>query len=187
MIDGGVDACPSGLLHAWLLTDDRAELAGEIRRLASRRGMHAGVQAFAGDHLSIEPRSVTHTNHPAYGYLIRWRNRRVVWAPEFWRFPRWAASADLMFAEAAGWNRPIQFRGGVGGHLDALAVSRAARAWHVRRLIFAHIGRPTLAAIDRGERPPFGTFGRDGQRFTIRSTPTLQNGGRGGMPRAARR
>lgn len=32
-----------------------------------------------------------------------------------------------MFAEASSWNRPIRFRGGVGGHLDAISVQRAAR------------------------------------------------------------
>jgi ribonuclease BN (tRNA processing enzyme) len=42
------------------------------------------------------------------------------------------------------------------GHMDVLAVAAAAQACGVRRLIFAHIGRPT--AIDRGEQPPFGKF-----------------------------
>lgn len=56
----------------------------------------------------------------------------------------WARHADLVFAEASSWNRPIRFRGGVGGHLDALSVQRAAREAHVKRLVFAHIGRPTI-------------------------------------------
>jgi hypothetical protein len=72
-----------------------------------------------------------------------------------------------MFAEAAGWNRPIRFRGGVGGHLDALAVAEAARRHHVERLVLAHIGRPTLRAIDRGETPGFGEFGADGRRYIV--------------------
>jgi len=37
----------------------------------------------------------------------------------------------------------------------------------VRRLVFAHIGRPMLKATDRGEKPPFGQFGRDGQVFRL--------------------
>jgi len=34
--------------------------------------------------------------------------------PEFLEFPSWAAGADLMFAEAAGWARPIRFAKGTG-------------------------------------------------------------------------
>jgi ribonuclease BN (tRNA processing enzyme) len=89
----------------------------------------------------------------------------VVWAPEFYEFPAWVRAADLMYAEAAAWNRPIRFAGGVGGHLDVLAVARAARRARVRRLVFAHIGRPTIRALDRGLRPPFGEFAIDGQVF----------------------
>jgi hypothetical protein len=51
----------------------------------------------------------------------------VVWAPEFWEFPSWAQGADLMFAEAAGWDRPIRFAGRVGGHLDLVHVAEAAQ------------------------------------------------------------
>ena len=90
---------------------------------------------------------------------------RVVWAPEFSAFPRWARGADLMFAEAAAWNRPIRFVGGAGGHLDVQAVARAAKRHEVKRLVFAHTGRRTLAALDRGLTPPFGEFARDGQIF----------------------
>jgi len=91
-----------------------------------------------------------------------------VWAPEFWTFPHWAAGCDLMFADAAGWARPIRFAGGVGGHAAALDVARFARRHGVRRLVLAHIGRPTIRAIDAGERPPFGEFGADGRRYVIR-------------------
>ena len=72
-----------------------------------------------------------------------------------------------MFGEASGWNRPIRFVGGVGGHMDVLAVAAAARAHKVRRLVFAHIGRPTLKAIDSGVWPPFGEFARDGRVFRL--------------------
>lgn len=48
-----------------------------------------------------------------------------------------------MFAEAAGWSRPIRFAGGAGGHA-------------VKRLVFAHIGRSTIRALDRGEQFPLG-------------------------------
>jgi GNAT superfamily N-acetyltransferase len=99
--------------------------------------------------LRIEPRPVIHTSHPTVGYEILAAGRRAVWAPEFWEFPAWARGADLMFAEAAGWNRPIRFTGGVGGHLGVLQVAEEARRMGVRRLVFAHIGRPTIRALIR--------------------------------------
>ena len=72
-----------------------------------------------------------------------------------------------MFAEAAGWERPIRFAGGVGGHLNVPAVAGAARAAGVRRLVFAHIGRPTIRAADRGEWLAFGELASDGQVFRL--------------------
>lgn len=72
-----------------------------------------------------------------------------------------------MFAEAAGWNRPIRFAGGVGGHMALVDVAAAARAVGVRRLLFAHIGRPTIRAMDAGLAPPFGEWGREGERFAL--------------------
>jgi hypothetical protein len=51
--------------------------------------------------------------------------------------------------------------------MDVIAVAAAAREHNVRRLIFAHIGRPTLKAMDRGEQPPFGQFACDGQVFRL--------------------
>ena len=53
-----------------------------------------------------------------------------------------------MFAEAAAWVRPIRFTRGAGGHAPVLEVSRLARDAGVRRLVFAHIGRPTIRALD---------------------------------------
>lgn len=174
MIDGGPGAAPPGPLAAWLVTDERGELMPRIRELARAQGLTPRAGPFRADGLGIEPKPVVHTNHPTFGYLIRAGPLRVVWAPEFFEFPAWAAGSTLMFAEAAGWNRPIRFRGGVGGHLDALAVAEAARRHRVRRLVFAHIGRPTLRAMDRGEKPPFGEFGADGRRYVL--TPTARSG-----------
>lgn len=93
----------------------------------------------------------------------------MVWAPEFWQFPEWAAGADLMFADAAGWTRPIRFRGGVGGHACAVDVARDAEGQRVRRLVFAHIGRPSVRAIDAGHRPPFGQWGEEGRTYVVRT------------------
>jgi hypothetical protein len=59
---------------------------------------------------------VVHTSHPTFGYQIEAPEGMVVWAPEFLEFPGWAHGVGLMFAEAAGWERPIRFAGGVGGH-----------------------------------------------------------------------
>jgi hypothetical protein len=40
--------------------------------------------------------------------------------------------------------------------------------YFVKRLVFAHIGRPTIKAIDAGERPVFGEFGADGDVYILR-------------------
>jgi G:T/U-mismatch repair DNA glycosylase len=114
----------------------------------------------------IHPEPVVHTSHPTYGYRIDLPGCAVVWAPEFLEFPKWAEGADLLFADGAGWARPIRFRGG-GGHAAVLDVARQAQARGVRRLVFAHIGRPTLRAIDAGQRPCFGEIGHDGQIFDL--------------------
>jgi hypothetical protein len=161
MLDGGPRAAPRGPLDAWLVTDAHGELMPGIRRLAKRRRIEPKVSRFARGKLTIAPRRVVHTSHPAFGYLIRGPRKTVVWAPEFYRFPRWARGADLMFADAAGWSRPIRFTGGVGGHAAALDVARRARRARVRRLVFAHVGRPTLRALDRGEAFPFGELGKE--------------------------
>jgi hypothetical protein len=167
MLDGGPGAEPAGRLDAWLVTDERAELLPQLRRLAAARGLRPHVGALEQDDLRISARPVVHTSHPTFGYLLDAPEATVVWAPEFFEFPSWAGGAALMFADAAGWERPIRFAGGVGGHLHVPAVAEAARRHRVRRLVFAHIGRPTIRAIDRGERPPFGELAHDGQVFRV--------------------
>ena len=165
MIDGGATSAPRGRLDAWLVTDERAELMPELRRAAAPRGLVPRIARLRVDDLIIVPRAVRHTSHRAVGYEIRLGRVRAAWAPEFWTFPRWAAGVDLLFAEAAGWSRPIAFARGVGGHAAALDVSRRAQQAGVRRLVFAHIGRPTIRALDAGERPPFGEVGVEGRRY----------------------
>jgi len=164
-LDGGPGAEAAGRLDAWLVTDERAELMPAIRRAARARGLEPAVAAYEADGLAIEPHAVVHTSHPAFGYLIRAGRHRIVWAPEFVRFPHWAVSADLMFAEASGWSRPIRFAGGVGGHAAVIQVAEQARRGGVRRLVLAHIGRPTLRALDAGESPPFGEVGEVGRTY----------------------
>jgi hypothetical protein len=168
MLDGGPGAEPQGRLDAWLITDERGELIRELRILARKRGIvpHVGRYSFNGYRLT--PRSVVHTSHPTFGYLLKASGKTVVWAPEFFQFPRWAQGADLMFAEAAGWNRPIRFAKGAGGHSPVLEVAAEGRRRGVRRLVFAHIGRPTIRAMDAGQRSPFGEFGIEGQMYRLR-------------------
>lgn len=171
MLDGGEGAEPDGRIDAWLVTDERAELMPAIRRAARRRGLEPAVQPFEAGGLHIEPRPVVHTSHAAFGYRIRADSQVIAWAPEFWRFPDWAADADLLFAEGASWSRPIRFAGGVGGHAALVDVAEEARAAGVKRLIFAHLGRPTLRALDRGEQPPFGEIGEVGATYSVGATP----------------
>lgn len=168
VIDGGAANAPQGRIDAWLMTDEHAELMPEIRQRASSLGLTPAVAGFAEGDLSVLPLAVAHTSHPTYGYRIEAGAIRVVWAPEFFRFPDWASGADLMFAEASGWDQPIRFAGGVGGHAGVLDVAREARERGVRRLVFAHIGRPTIRALAQGERPPFGEIGRDGAVYLLR-------------------
>jgi hypothetical protein len=167
MIDGGPGASPKGRLTAWLVTDMQSELMPRIRELARAKGLEPYAGLFRTKGLVIECHPVVHTSHPTFGDLIRAGGKRVVWAPEFFEFPTWAHDAALMFAEAAGWNRPIRFRGGVGGHLDAVSVAEEARRRGVRRLVLAHIGRPSLRAIDQGRIPPFGEIGADGRLYVL--------------------
>ena len=165
-IDGGPGAEPEGPLAVWLVTDQHAELIAALRRLAAARGLVPEVGAYRAGGLDIAPYPVVHTSHPTCGYLIEADGRRIVWAPEFLEFPAWAAGADLMFADAAGWARPIRFARGAGGHAPALAVAEQAARHGVRRLVFAHIGRPAIAALDAGQVPPFGEIGAEGGRYT---------------------
>ncbi|MGP3983180.1 MBL fold metallo-hydrolase [Streptomyces sp. KR80] len=167
-IDGGPGAEPPERLDAWLVTDEHAELRRELRRLAEARGVAPVMASHPNDALRVEPHPVAHTSHPTCGYTIRFGDRLAVWAPEFWEFPAWAADADLMFAEAAAWNRPIRFRGGVGGHASVQQVADAAVRHGVRRLVYAHIGRPTIRAMDAGHKPMSGEWGVEGRTYTLR-------------------
>jgi hypothetical protein len=72
-----------------------------------------------------------------------------------------------MFADAAGWRRPIRFRGGVGGHAAVLDTVERAREHGVRRLVLAHIGRPTIRALESGTPVPYGEVGREGCEYVL--------------------
>lgn len=138
-IDGGLGAEPAGPLAAWLVTDERAELIRELRRLTASHGLSPAVRAYHADGLTVTPQPVLHTSHPAYGYLIEASGMRVAWAPEFLKFPSWAAGTDLMFAEAAGWTRPIRFAGGRGRALARTGGRRACcSAWRPAARVYPH-------------------------------------------------
>jgi hypothetical protein len=168
MLDGGAGAMPQEKLDAWLVTDEQSELIAEIRKLAQARDLQCTAAGDMGHGLMIRPRPVKHTSHPAFGYLITTTGLKVIWAPEFFRFPSWAAGADLMSADGAAWSRPIRFAGGIGGHACVLEVAREAQRRGVRRLVFAHIGRPTLRALDAGKQPPYGEIRREGTIYQPR-------------------
>jgi hypothetical protein len=95
------------------VTDERGELITAIRRFACAvASCHTRGHYAAAPCESRRCRLFTPATH------VRLTARRtVVWAPELYEFPAWARGADLMFAEAAAWDRPIRFASGVGGHL----------------------------------------------------------------------
>jgi len=167
MLDGGPGSEPSGRLDAWLVTDAQGELMPDIRALARAKGFQSCVAPYSKDGVTVRPRPVVHTSHPSYGYLLRSGGRKVVWAPEFFAFPAWAAGADLMFAEASSWDRPIRFADGVGGHCPVQVVAQEAKQQRIKRLVFAHIGRPTIRALDAGKQPRFGQVGKDGEVYLV--------------------
>ena len=152
---------------SWLVTDERAALIAQLRRPARSSEATPAVDECRSGTLTITPRTVVHTSHPTFGYVIRVPEGRVVWAPEFFRFPRWAAGADLMFAEAAAFSRPILFAKGVGLHATAPSVCRTTRKHHVKRFVLTHIGRPTIRALDSGGRPELGEVGEDGSVYLL--------------------
>lgn len=169
IIDGGPGAEPSGRLAAWLVCDERSELRRELQIASSAFGLRPEVATVRIADLVIEPRPVTHTSHPTWGYLLRLGAVSAAWAPEFWAFPAWAAGVELLFADAAGWDRPIRFAHGAGGHMAALQVAEQAREQQVARLVFAHIGRPSIRAIDAGYPLPFGEWGEPGRTYQLPS------------------
>ncbi len=167
MFDGGGAAVPASRVDAWLVSDEHAELMPDIRRRCRAAGMVPRAAGWDGDDLHVRALPVVHTGHPAYGYLIEAVGRRVAWAPEFWRFPSWATALDLMFADAAGWTRPIHFAGGVGGHASVRDTAEDARRHGVRRLVFAHLGRPAIRAQDEGRLPAYGEWGVQGRLYRL--------------------
>jgi len=88
MLDGGPGAEPDGRLDAWLVTDERGELMGEIRRLARAKGIEPAAKTYSSGGITINRRRVVHTSHETFGYLIEAGSVKIVLAPEFFEFPR---------------------------------------------------------------------------------------------------
>ena len=78
---------PDGPLAAWLVTDERAELIAQLRRLAAAHRLVPRAGRYAAGGLDITPHPVVHTSHDTFGYLIGASGRRVAWAPEFLEWP----------------------------------------------------------------------------------------------------
>lgn len=184
VLDGGPGADPPVRTEAWLVTDEHAELRSALRRMAAEHALepHAGDLTLGTrgtpDELRVLACPVVHTSHPTYGYRIEFGGRLAVWAPEFLEFPSWAAGADLLLAEASSWNRPIFFRGRVGGHASVQEVGAEAVRHGVRRVVYAHIGRPCIRAMDAGAAPEVGEWGREGRTYTLRPRTAESGGGR---------
>lgn len=130
------------------------------------------MDAVQAQDLLIQPRPVRHTSHPTVGYELQTAGQTVVWPPGFWKFSSWARAADLMFAEAAGWDRPIAFAGGSVGNWTWCTSPRRLRSWGAA-LVFARLGRPTIRVLDRGPAA-LREVARDGQVFYLAK--------RGGQP-----
>ncbi|WP_258534594.1 hypothetical protein [Streptomyces sp. PT12] len=167
VLDGGPGADPPPRVDAWLVTDEQAELRAPLRRMAAERGLAARAADLTLGALRLRARPVEHTSHPTFGYRIELDGLLAVWAPEFRRFPAWAAGAGLLFADASSWTRPITFRGGVGGHASVREVAAEAARHRVGRVVYAHIGRPCIRAMDAGQTPWLGEWGREGRTYTL--------------------
>lgn len=151
--------------HAWLLTDMRGEHVSKVRQAARRWNVIPSQRRLTVEGVMITPMPVVHTNHPTCGYLIETPYRKIAWCPEYYAWPKWCRNLDLMFSEAAGWDRPIHFAGKVGGHMCVYDIAKKARQNQIKKLVYCHIGRPVLRAMDLGLHPPFGEFGREGGRY----------------------
>ena len=107
MFDGGPTSAPPTPVQDWLVTDEHAELAREIRSLGSGMGLAPAVRSIHTDTLQVEPLPVRHTSHPTFGYrIIEGRGAVVVWAPEFLAFPEWARHIFPSDSMQAGLNTP---------------------------------------------------------------------------------
>lgn len=104
--------------------------------------------------------------HPA-GLPLAWRRRQVMFDGGGDAAPESDVDAWLVTDEQAELMPAIRFPGGVGGHASVRDTAERARRRPVRRLVFAHIGRPSIRAQEAGERPPYGEWGVEGRTYRL--------------------
>jgi hypothetical protein len=170
-----IDGPPSDLegVQAWLVTS--SEALPHVNRLMHKAGVQPYMGSLHVEGLDVEPHQVRLGAGSAFGYLIKTDGRRVVWAPRFSEFPRWARGADLMFADGGGWT-PEPF----GDHASVQEVSKQARKHGVRKLVFGHILAPTIRAMGKGLRPSYGDIGEPGNIYIARRATFARPGLRDG-------
>ena len=164
---GGPGAEPHGSLDAWLVTDERAELIPAIRPLAAARDSGpraAGFERNGLAHRDAPPWS-TRIIRPAATGSGR-RGTASSGLPSSTSFPDGRVAPTSCSRGRPHGTIRSDWPGGVGGHMD-VGVAREARRLGVKRLVFAHIGRPALRALARGERLPFGEVAADRQGFPV--------------------
>jgi hypothetical protein len=72
-----------------------------------------------------------------------------------------------MFADAAGWARPIRFAHQAGGHAAVLEIARQARRPQRPPTGLCSPRTAHRSRIDAGLVPPLGEFGSDGAVYPL--------------------
>lgn len=165
MIDGGPGAITRGKVDAWLVSDERCELMSDIRTLASDKGTKPRIGDYRSAGVSIVPKPVVHTSHPTYGYLIVAGRSHIVWAPEFFEISAMGRERRSDIRRRGRLEPAHPLREGAGGHASVFDVAREAAKRRVKRLVFAHVGRPVIRALEKGLTLPWGELGREGARY----------------------
>ena len=154
--DGGPGSEPPENIHAWLVSDERSVLHGELPRIARETGMpEPAVAPYSHGPLKIDPLRIAGHRH---AYQIKVGHHLAVWAPECPELPAWVEGADLVFADGS----PDQ-RGLTG----LQEIARTAKRLRVQRLVFVNLGAAALSAVDSGEPPLYGEWGEEGRKYRL--------------------
>lgn len=183
LIDAGPDIKADDLpsqLDAILVCDPESWYSKDARRLAKEFELDEEefpkVGSFEAGDLEISPFVVKHTKHKTYGYKIECRDRKIIYAPEFFQFPeKEVQDADLAILEGSTWSKPIIFTGKVGGHAAVLETWEKAKKAGVKRIIFTHIGKPVEENLEEAEKLGI-EIGKDGQTLEPMAKAALNPG-----------